>query len=107
MSDETDRRLILLDPADNVLIAAAALAAGETVTISGQAVRLAGRIGLGHKLARRPLQTGEGVLKYGAPIGSMTEAAPIGAHVHTHNLKSDYIPTYTHANQAAFTGGGR
>jgi hypothetical protein len=46
---------------------------------------------------------GEVVLKYGAPIGSMTEAAAVGAHVHLHNLKSDYIPTYTHANQTAYT----
>lgn len=105
MSGATDRRLILLDDRDNVLIAATTLARGDAVEIAGQAIVLDRRIGLGHKLARRPLAMGEVVLKYGAPIGSMTAAAAVGAHVHVHNLKSDYIPTYTHANQADFTGG--
>ncbi|MGZ0188850.1 MAG: UxaA family hydrolase [Alphaproteobacteria bacterium] len=99
----TDPRLILLAPEDNVLIVGATLKLGETVQIEGQTITCPRRTGLGHKLARRDLAVGEVVLKYGAPIGSMTEAAAVGAHVHLHNLKSDYIPTYTHANQTAYT----
>ena len=104
MFANTDRRLILLDETDNVLVVAATLQAEAVVLVEGQPVVLSRRIGVGHKLARRAISVGETVLKYGATIGSMTEAVPIGGHVHVHNMKSDYIPTYTHANQADFTG---
>jgi hypothetical protein len=33
------------------------------------------------------------VIKYGAPIGSATRDIAPGEYVHTHNLKSDYLPT--------------
>ena len=49
---------------------------------------------LGHKIARRAIAAGEKIVKYGAPIGSATVAIPAGAHVHVHNVKSDYTPTY-------------
>jgi len=87
---------LLLSPDDNCLIAAARLEAGETVEIEGERVTLAKAIDLGHKIARRALAKDEKVLRYGAPIGHVTEAVARGAHLHTHNLESDYLPTYTH-----------
>jgi len=97
-----DRRLILLAPEDNVLVAAAAVKAGEIVEIDGAAVAVAEDLKLGHKLSRHALALGDKVLKYGAPIGSMTAAARPGEHVHLHNMKSNYIPTYVHENQADY-----
>jgi len=90
----TDRRLILLSPQDNVCVACTHLAAGDTVVIDGAAVTLAERIPLGHKLARRRIRAGETITKYGAPIGSATGDIAAGAHVHLHNLKSEYIPSF-------------
>jgi len=52
---------------------------------------------LGHKLARRALVVGEKVIKYGAPIGSMTVLVPTGGWVHLHNMKSDYMSAHTRA----------
>ncbi|HEY1608337.1 MAG TPA: UxaA family hydrolase [Paraburkholderia sp.] len=92
----TDARLLLLSPDDNCLIAAARLAAGETVEIEGERVTLAKTIELGHKVARRALAKDEKVLRYGAPIGHVTAAVARGEHLHTHNVASDYLPTYTH-----------
>ncbi|CAM2165016.1 SAF domain-containing protein [Paraburkholderia sacchari] len=92
----TDARLILLAPEDNCLIAAARLPAGETLEIEGERVTLATTIDLGHKLARRALAKNEKVLRYGAPIGHVTANVARGEHLHTHNLESDYLPTYTH-----------
>jgi hypothetical protein len=92
----TDARLILLSPDDNCLIAAARLPAGETLEIDGESVTLAQTIELGHKLARRALAKDEKVLRYGARIGHVTMDVARGAHLHTHNLESDYLPTYTH-----------
>jgi hypothetical protein len=34
------------------------------------------------------------VLKYGVSIGSATADISLGEHVHLHNIKSDYTPTY-------------
>lgn len=87
--------LLLMSPEDNCMIARTALAKGDTVTIDGQAVTLSQNILIGHKVARRALAVGDKVLRYGALIGSITAPVGIGEHIHTHNLESDYIPTYT------------
>lgn len=86
--------LILLDPADNVLVCATEVLAGDRLVIDGEALTAPEDIGLGHKVARRPIGAGEVVIKYGAPVGSMTAPAARGAHVHVHNMKSDYIPIH-------------
>jgi hypothetical protein len=49
---------------------------------------------MGHKLAAKAMGPEDKVIKYGAPIGSATQPIAIGEHVHLHNLKSDYTPTY-------------
>ena len=64
-------------PDDNVL----------TVIVTTEAVPL------GHKVAARDIAAGEKIIKYGAPIGSAICAINAGEHVHTHNLRSDYLPT--------------
>ena len=92
----TDARLILLSPQDNCLIAAARLEAGTVVEIEGERVTLSKSIDLGHKVARGALAKDDKVLRYGAVIGHVTEAVARGEHLHTHNLESDYLPTYTH-----------
>jgi altronate dehydratase small subunit len=98
----TDARLILLSPQDNCLIAAARLEAGETLLIEGQPVTLAKAIDLGHKVARQPLKTDDKVVRYGAVIGHVNTDVQAGEHLHTHNLESDYLPTYTHDAGHAF-----
>jgi len=87
--------LILLHPDDNVLVCVAPIGAGDAVTIDGVAVAAAEEIVVGHKVARRALAQGEKVLKYGAPIGSMTRPVERGGWVHMHNMKSDYIASHT------------
>ena len=94
MSAGTDQRLLLLDQADNVLVATARIRGGERIVIEGGAVALEADLPIGHKLARRRIAAGERVLKYGAPIGVATADIEAGGHVHVHNLRSDYTPTY-------------
>jgi len=91
----SDRRLVLLAPDDNCVVVAQALHAGDRVSIDGESVAVAKAIGVGHKLARRAIARGEKVLKYGAIIGTASAPIALGEHVHTHNLQSDYLPTYT------------
>ncbi|UAL12663.1 UxaA family hydrolase [Caulobacter segnis] len=95
---------ILLHPDDNVLVLAEPIRAGQTIEIDGQALVAPGDVAVGHKIARRALVAGEKILKYGAPIGSMTAAAEAGAHVHMHNMKSDYIASHTRQVVGGTTG---
>ncbi|MDB5807509.1 MAG: hydrolase [Betaproteobacteria bacterium] len=90
-----DSRVILLAPEDNCVAVAATLAAGTRLLIDGAMVLIERDIGIGHKLARRDIAPGEKILKYGAIIGSATRPIARGAHIHLHNLASDYLPTYT------------
>jgi altronate dehydratase small subunit len=90
-----DSRVLLLAPEDNCVAVAATLAAGTRLLVDGAMVVIEGEIGIGHKLARREIAAGEKILKYGAIIGSATQPIARGAHIHLHNLASDYLPTYT------------
>ncbi len=88
-------RLLLLSPLDNTLVATGDIGAGETVDIDGGVFTTSTQISRGHKVARREIAVGDKIYKYGAPIGSATAGIAPGEHVHTHNIKSDYTPTYT------------
>jgi D-threo-aldose 1-dehydrogenase len=90
-------QLILLHPDDNVLICVAPIAAGDILPVSGGTIPAREGITVGHKVARSALAPGDKVIKYGAPIGSMTAAAAGGEWVHMHNMKSDYIASHTRA----------
>jgi len=100
---QSDSRLLLLSPGDNVFVLRAQIEAGEEIVVEGVPVRLPQRLGIGHKLSRRLIRPGEKVVKYGAPIGSATAEIQPGAHVHLNNLGSDYTATHSlEAAKAAF-----
>lgn len=88
-----DPRLYRLAPEDNIRVALQELRPGERVLVDGQSVEVQDPIPAGHKIAVRPIAAGEKVLKYGSPIGSATQPIQSGQHVHTHNLRSDYLPS--------------
>lgn len=87
--------LLLLSPIDNVLVCGRPVEAGDALEIDGLFVTAAQAIEAGHKIARQDLAIGDKVVKYGAPIGSMTAGAAAGDHIHLHNMKSDYIETHS------------
>jgi len=101
-SSATDPRLLLLNPADNCLVACRALPAGEALLIDGRSVTLPRPVGMAHKLARHALAVGDKVLRYGAVIGSVQRPIAIGEQIHTDNLASDYLPTYTLQDDARY-----
>ena len=86
---------IRLSPTDNILVLARGLNGGEEVLIGGVVHVLNTPLGLGHKIAAHHSASGEKILKYGAPIGSAIAEIQPGEHVHLHNMKSDYLPTFT------------
>lgn len=89
------RKLLRIHRDDNVLIVVTPLRSGDRDVIDGHDFVFTQNIAIGHKVAAREIRAGEKVCKCGVPIGSAKEMIPAGAHVHLHNLKSDYIATYT------------
>lgn len=86
---------ILLHKADDdVGVTAMDLSAGDVVlavTLDGEPVKevtLVNDVPLSHKVAMRDMDADKHVIEYGFPIGYASKAIAMGAHVHTHNLKS-------------------
>ena len=50
--------------------------------------RAASEIPIGHKLAIKPLKTGDTLIKYGVDIGKVVADIEVGGHAHVHNIKT-------------------
>ena len=87
--------VLLLAPSDNIAVATSELPAGAVRDIGGRKVTLGTRVEVGHKFAVRTIEAGSRIVKYGAPIGIATRDIQPGEYVHTHNMASAYLPTYT------------
>ena len=82
------QNLIRINQKDNVAVALLPIAKGETMTISQLLVTASEDIPQGHKMAIKPIKSGESVVKYGFPIGNAKEDIQAGQWVHVHNLKT-------------------
>lgn len=75
---------------DNVAVVLAdVLTAGDVVELDGQRVVVQQEVARGHKVALVDMGAGQQVVKYGYPIGHLTQTVKAGEWIHTHNLKSD------------------
>ena len=77
---------------DNILVARTDVAAGMSISGGQDGDSPVGfttleRIGLGHKVASRPIAVGEPIRKYGQVIGYSTGSISAGEWVHTHNVE--------------------
>ena len=86
------KKVLVLDPRDNVAVAISDIRAGEEVEVDlgGRILRIVAKsdIRFGHKIALKPIKRGEPVIKYGEVIGVATEDIEPGDHVHVHNVAS-------------------
>ncbi len=90
--------VIRLHPDDNVVIARATLLEGVEVA---PGVVTAERVPAGHKVATRPIATGEAVRRYGQIIGFATLPIAPGRHVHVQNCgMGDFAKDYAYGVDA-------
>jgi len=86
------KKVLVLDPRDNVAVAISDIRAGEEVEVDlrGRVLRIVAKsdIRFGHKIALKSIKRGEPVIKYGEVIGIATEDIEPGDHVHVHNVAS-------------------
>lgn len=80
---------IMINPADNVVVALSPIAKGETVMAKDKSVTAIEDIPQGHKMSIVDLNEGDNVIKYGFPIGHVTKNAAAGSWMHTHNVKTN------------------
>lgn len=73
---------------DNVAVALKPIAKGTTVDVAGTTVTMVEDIPQGHKFVIKAIKKGDPVIKYGFRIGFAQADIPVGAWVHTHNLKT-------------------
>lgn len=78
-------KFIKLNDDDNVAVATENISAGY----SENGVTAIEDIPFGHKILLCDLRAGDNVVKYGYPIGHITEDAKKGSYVHEHNLKTN------------------
>jgi altronate hydrolase len=83
--------------ADNVAVALRDLRSGEELSLDGMTLKVREDIPQGHKIVLQDIGTGEGVLKYGLPIGAASRSLQAGSWVHVHNLRTLLTedPVYT------------
>ena len=81
-------RCIRITNADNVAVAAEALATGEKVRIGDLQITVSEEIPFGHKIALEEIPEGGVIVKYGHPIGNAKCVIHVGDHVHTQNMKT-------------------
>ncbi len=79
------KKTIIINGLDNVAVALTDLHKGEV----HEGVTLLEDITKGHKFALVKISEGGQVIKYGNPIACATEEIQKGAHVHTHNVKTN------------------
>lgn len=94
------RAVMRLSPRDNVAVALRALKSGETVMLDGVEITIRRHIAVGHKFAAQAIEKGEIILKYNCPIGTAISRIAPGEYVHTHNVESNYLPTYQLPNES-------
>src|SRR5215831_18323902 len=80
--------IILLDPRDNLCVAACDLPAGRRVQAGERTVELAQAVPQGHKVALSGIAAGEPAIKFGQVIGFASTAIQPGEWIHTHNLSA-------------------
>ena len=79
---------------DNVVVLARRVEAGDSFSApTGEIWTMSADLDIGNKLAAARIAAGQRVIKLGMPIGTATQAIASGEHVHSHNLRSDYIAT--------------
>ena len=79
------KQTIIINPLDNVAVALCDLQKGGIY----EGVTLVEDITKGHKFALRDITKGENIVKYGSPIACATADIKKGAHIHTHNVKTN------------------
>lgn len=81
-----ERRLLVMNPKDNVGVLLEQTTAGDTCIYNGDLIEMTTDIEFAHKVALIDISAKELVIKYGHEIGYAEKEIHKGEWVHTHNM---------------------
>jgi SAF domain len=85
------RKVLILDPRDNIAVCLADLAEGDVVQQDDITITVKNKIPRGHKIATAEIAKNDGIIKYGERMGHAIAPIAIGEHVHVHNILGDRL----------------
>ena len=89
---KTQANIVVLAEGDNVGVAVQPIGPGDSARSAAvHRVTAVEEIPLGHKIALRPIVSGEKIIRLGVPVGIATADIASGRLVHVHNVKSQYL----------------
>jgi altronate hydrolase len=83
------KKLIKVDPADNVAVALVNLVAGETIAFEGEDVLVLSDTKMKHKIAMKDFESGDKVIMYGVIVGKASQKIAKGDVITTMNIKHE------------------
>lgn len=85
------RKILILDPRDNIAVCLVDLNEGDVIEQDDISIKVLNRIPRGHKIASRPIDKNDGIIKYGERMGHAVAPIAVGEHVHVHNILGDRL----------------
>ncbi len=85
------RKILILDPRDNIAVCLADLAEGDVIAQDDITITVKNQIPRGHKIATSNIAKNDGIIKYGERMGHAVAPIAIGEHVHVHNILGDRL----------------
>jgi altronate hydrolase len=83
------KKLIKVDPTDNVAVALVNLVAGETIPYEGEEVVVLSDTKMKHKIAMKDFQSGDKIIMYGVIVGKASQTIAKGDVITTANVKHE------------------
>lgn len=83
------KKLIKVDPTDNVAVALVNLVAGETIAFEGEDVLVLADTKMKHKIAMKDFESGDKIIMYGVIVGKASQSIAKGDIITTSNVKHE------------------
>ncbi|EJL60887.1 UxaA family hydrolase [Flavobacterium sp. CF136] len=83
------KKLIKVNPSDNVAVALVNLAAGEVINFEGEEITIESDVKMKHKIAMYPFELGERIIMYGVLVGKASAPIAKGGLLSTENVKHE------------------
>src|SRR5258707_1422076 len=96
---QASRKVLKLDPRDNVIVALFPLQAGETVSCDGHDYTLVENVPAKHKFAAIDFEPSADIIMYGVLVGKASQNISRGQLLSTKNIRHD-ASSYQRGNQS-------
>ncbi|TDE05787.1 UxaA family hydrolase [Flavobacterium sandaracinum] len=83
------KKLIKVNPSDNVAVALVNLAAGDIIHFEGENITITADVKMKHKIALKDLNTGDRIIMYGVLVGKASAKIEKGGLLSTLNVKHE------------------